>query len=77
MAEKRSTVEARVITLAACVGNRWAQGAGVVKAVSPFASMSRGYRSFLKVDFVKSRWRRRAVRKVTLYVFTSSHMTYR
>ena len=46
--------EAGVITLAAGVGSRWTQGAGVVKALNPFCKLAGQYRSFLDVHFAKT-----------------------
>ena len=47
--------EAAVLTLAAGVGSRWTQGAGVVKALNPFCRMNGKFRSFLDVHLAKSR----------------------
>jgi hypothetical protein len=44
-----------VVTLAAGVGSRWTQGAGVVKALNPFCRMNGQFRSFLDVHLAKSR----------------------
>ena len=44
-----------VLTLAAGVGSRWTQGAGVVKALHPFCKMNGRHRSFLEVHLAKSR----------------------
>ncbi|GAB5402376.1 MAG: UTP--glucose-1-phosphate uridylyltransferase [Aureliella sp.] len=43
------------LTLAAGVGSRWTQGAGVVKALHPFHKMAGKHRSFLDVHIAKSR----------------------
>ncbi len=43
-----------VMTLAAGVGSRWTQGAGVVKALNPFARLGGAYRSFLDVHLAKT-----------------------
>jgi hypothetical protein len=47
--------EVGVITLAAGVGSRWTQGAGVVKALNPFCKMKGQWRSFLDIHFAKTR----------------------
>lgn len=47
--------EAAVVTLAAGAGSRWTGGAGVVKALHPFARFGGQYRSFLEVHLAKSR----------------------
>lgn len=44
-----------VLTLAAGVGSRWTQGAGVVKALHPFARLGGKHRTFLDVHLAKSR----------------------
>ena len=44
-----------VVTLAAGVGSRWTQGAGVVKALNPFCRMGGQFRSFLDVHVAKSK----------------------
>ena len=47
--------EVGVITLAAGVGSRWTQGAGVVKALNPFCRMGDRFRSFLDIHLAKTR----------------------
>lgn len=47
--------EVAVMTLAAGVGSRWTQGAGVVKAIHPFCKMNGRHRTFLDVHVAKSR----------------------
>jgi hypothetical protein len=46
--------EVAVVTLAAGVGSRWTEGAGVVKGLHPFAQLSGKHRSFLEVHLAKS-----------------------
>lgn len=46
--------EVAVVTLAAGVGSRWTEGAGVVKGLHPFAQMAGKHRSFLEVHLAKS-----------------------
>ncbi|MCP3915154.1 MAG: UTP--glucose-1-phosphate uridylyltransferase [bacterium] len=43
-----------VVTLAAGAASRWTQGAGVVKALSPFCQFAGRHRSFLDVHLAKS-----------------------
>lgn len=43
-----------VVTLAAGVGSRWTQGAGVVKALNPFCRMGGQFRSFLDIHLAKT-----------------------
>ena len=47
--------EVAVVTLAAGVGSRWTTGAGVVKAVNPFAQLAGSHRSFLEIHLAKTR----------------------
>lgn len=47
--------EVAVVTLAAGVGSRWTEGAGVVKGLHPFTQLSGSHRSFLEVHLAKSR----------------------
>ena len=46
--------EIAVVTLAAGVGSRWTEGAGVVKGLHPFAQLAGKHRSFLEVHLAKS-----------------------
>ena len=46
--------EVAVVTLAAGVGSRWTQGAGVVKALNPFWKCEGEFRSFLDVHLAKT-----------------------
>jgi hypothetical protein len=59
-----------VVTLAAGVGSRWTQGAGVVKALHPFCRLNGKYRSFIEVHLAKSR------RLGLPHVFTTSYLTH-
>ena len=47
--------EVAVMTLAAGVGSRWTQGAGVVKALHPFCKFGGQHRTFLEVHLAKGR----------------------
>ena len=47
--------EVAVMTLAAGVGSRWTEGAGVVKGLHPFCKFDGRHRSFLEVHLAKSR----------------------
>ncbi|HRF49694.1 MAG TPA: hypothetical protein PLC98_18840, partial [Anaerolineales bacterium] len=44
-----------VVTLAAGVGSRWTEGAGVVKAINPFVRLAGAHRTFLEIHLAKSR----------------------
>ena len=69
--------EVAVVTLAAGVGSRWSQGAGVVKALHPFARLGGKHRTFLETHLAKSRARSRAARTVLPHLFTTSYLTHR
>ena len=68
--------EVAVITLAAGVGSRWTQGAGVVKALNPFCRLGGSHRSFLDVHLAKSRRRARQAAARVPHVVTTSHLTH-
>uniref|UniRef100_A0A7S1ZFQ5 UTP--glucose-1-phosphate uridylyltransferase n=1 Tax=Ditylum brightwellii TaxID=49249 RepID=A0A7S1ZFQ5_9STRA len=70
---KKGTVG--VVTLAAGVGSRWTQGAGVVKAINPFAKLGGQHRSFLEVHLAKNRNTSELAGTDIPHVFTTSHMT--
>ncbi len=44
-----------VVSLAAGVGSRWTEGAGVCKALHPFSKFNGRHRSFLEVHLAKNR----------------------
>ena len=68
--------EAAVVTLAAGVGSRWTQGAGVVKALHPFCKLGGRHRSFLEVHLAKTRRTGRLVGTPIPHVVTTSHLTH-
>jgi galactokinase/mevalonate kinase-like predicted kinase len=47
--------EVAVFSLAAGVGSRWTQGAGVVKALHPFCKLAGKHRTFIETHLAKSR----------------------
>ena len=67
--------EVGVITLAAGVGSRWTQGAGVVKALNPFCKMKGQWRSFLDIHFAKTRAVAAQSGMSPLHVVTSGYLT--
>lgn len=67
--------EVGVITLAAGVGSRWTQGAGVVKALNPFCRMKGQWRSFLDIHFAKTRAVAAHSGVSPLHVVTSGYLT--
>lgn len=68
--------EVAVVTLAAGVGSRWTQGAGVVKALHPFARLGGKHRTFLEVHLAKSRQRGQAAGRPIPHIFTTSYLTH-
>ena len=64
-----------VVTLAAGAGSRWTQGAGVVKALHPFAKLGGRHRSFLEVHLAKNRRVARLCGTAIPHVITTSHLT--
>jgi hypothetical protein len=65
-----------VISLAAGVGSRWTEGAGVVKALHPFCQFGGRHRSFLEVHLAKSRQVGRMFKTSIPHVFTTGHSTH-
>ena len=68
--------EVAVVTLAAGAGSRWTQGAGVVKALHPFAKLGGRHRSFLETHLAKSRRTSRLGGAPLPHVFTTSYLTH-
>lgn len=68
--------EVAVVTLAAGVGSRWTTGAGVVKAVNPFAALEGRHRSFLEVHLAKTRRTGREHGTMPVHVVTTSYLTH-
>jgi hypothetical protein len=67
---------AAVVTLAAGLGTRWTQGAGVVKALHPFCRLGGRHRTFLEVHLAKSRRAARAWGCPPPHVITTSYLTH-
>lgn len=68
--------EVAVVTLAAGAGSRWTQGAGVVKALHPFAAFDGRYRNFIEVHLAKSRRDGELAGCDVPHVFTTSYLTH-
>ena len=66
-----------VVTLAAGAGSRWTQGAGVCKALHPFAKLSGRHRTFLETHLAKSRRISRIGGIPIPHLFTTSFLTHR
>jgi REP element-mobilizing transposase RayT len=68
--------ELAIVTLAAGVGSRWTQGAGVVKALHPFCKLGGAHRTFIETHLAKSR-RIGALAGQTLpHIVTTSYLTH-
>jgi len=65
-----------VVSLAAGVGSRWTQGAGVVKALHPFCKLGGRHRSFIEVHLAKSRRLSRELGKPLPHLITTSYLTH-
>jgi hypothetical protein len=68
--------ELAVVTLAAGAGSRWTQGAGVCKALHPFAKFGGRHRTFIETHLAKSRRAGREFRAPLPHVFTTSYLTH-
>jgi len=68
--------EAVVITLAAGAGTRWTQGAGVVKALHPFAKLTGKHRTFIETHLAKSRRVAKLAGAALPHIFTTSYLTH-
>jgi hypothetical protein len=68
--------EVAVVSLAAGAGSRWTQGAGVVKALHPFARLAGRHRTFLETHLAKSRRVSRLAGAGVPHVFTTSYLTH-
>ncbi len=69
--------EVGVVTLAAGVGSRWTEGAGVCKALHPFCKFDGQHRNFLEVHLAKSRQTAREQGGPIAHVFTTGYLTDR
>ncbi|MDB6136063.1 MAG: ugp [Verrucomicrobiales bacterium] len=64
-----------VLSLAAGAGSRWTQGAGVVKALHPFAKLGGRHRTFLETHLAKSRRLSNQCGTFIPHLFTTSYLT--
>ncbi len=65
-----------VVSLAGGAGSRWTKGAGVVKALNPFAKLGGRHRSFLEVHLAKSRRTGRLCGAPLPHAITTSYLTH-
>ncbi|MGB5052043.1 MAG: UTP--glucose-1-phosphate uridylyltransferase [Caldilineaceae bacterium] len=68
--------EVAVVSLAGGIGSRWTKGAGVVKALNPFARLDGSHRNFVEVHLAKSRRISRLAGRALPHIFTTSHLTH-
>ncbi len=68
--------EVAVVSLAGGAGSRWTRGAGVVKALNPFAKLGGRHRNFIEVHVAKSRRTSRASGAPLAHVITTSYLTH-
>lgn len=68
--------ELAIVTLAAGVGSRWTQGAGVVKALHPFCKVGGAHRTFLETHLAKSRRISRLTGQSLPHLVTTSYLTH-
>lgn len=66
-----------VVSLAGGAGSRWTKGAGVVKALNPFARLGGQHRNFIEVHLAKSRRLSRQVGTPLPHVITTSYLTHK
>ncbi len=67
--------EVGVVVLAGGAGTRWSRGAGVAKALHPFAKLAGRHRSFLEVHLAKARRTSAQMGATVPVVLTTSHLT--
>jgi hypothetical protein len=65
-----------VVSMAAGVGSRWTQGAGVVKALHPYARLGGRHRTFVETHLAKSRRVGRDAGCPIPHLFTTSYLTH-
>ncbi|QTN33186.1 UTP--glucose-1-phosphate uridylyltransferase [Akkermansiaceae bacterium] len=65
-----------VISLAAGAGSRWTQGAGVCKALNPFAKLGGKHRTFIETHLAKSRRVSAESGATVPHIFTTSYLTH-
>ena len=68
--------EVAVVSLAGGAGSRWSQGAGVVKALNPFARLGGKHRNFIEIHLAKSRRSGRLCGTPLPHIVTTSYLTH-
>ncbi len=64
-----------VVSLAGGAGSRWTKGAGVVKALNPFAKLGGKHRNFIEVHLAKSRKTGNLIGTPVPHIITTSYLT--
>jgi hypothetical protein len=65
-----------VVSLAGGAGSRWTRGAGVVKALNPFAKFAGAHRNFIEVHLAKSRRTAELCGTPLPHIITTSYLTH-
>jgi hypothetical protein len=65
-----------VVSLAGGASSRWTQGAGVVKALHPFARLGGAFRTFIEVHLAKSRRAGKLCGTPLPHIITTSYLTH-
>ena len=65
-----------MVCLAAGVGSRWTQGAGVIKAINPFIPMNGRHRSFLEIHLAKSKKTSELFHASVPFIIATSYLTH-
>ena len=65
-----------VVSLAGGIGTRWTRGAGVVKALNPFAPFAGRHRNFIEVHLAKTRRTNSLCGTALPHVITTSYLTH-
>ncbi len=65
-----------VVSLAGGAGSRWTKGAGVVKALNPFARLGGQYRNFIELHLAKSRRAAYLAGTSIPHIITTSYLTH-
>ena len=65
-----------VLSLAGGAGSRWTKGAGVVKALNPFARLGGRHRNFIEVHLAKSRRIGALAGTAIPHIITTSYLTH-
>jgi hypothetical protein len=65
-----------VVSMAGGIGTRWTHGAGVVKALNPFAKLNGHFRTFVEIHLAKSRRTSSLWSQPVPHAITTSYLTH-